>query len=255
MIEVSHCNLAYVQGTSQVKVYDDFSLKVEPGESLVLIGPSGCGKSTLLYLLAGLLQPTGGEIMICRERVAGTRQKTAFILQEYGLFPWLNVEQNVSLGMRVRHRPKRVYQKTVEEMIHKMGLWEVKDHFPSQLSGGQRQRVALARALTLEPDLLLMDEPLSALDALTRERLQRLLLEIWQEQKLTTVLVTHSIEEAVFLGSRILVLADGRPTSVIGEILNPLVGQSGYRKTSEFFQKTSHVRSLLEGGSLDDSAG
>jgi len=248
VIEVSHCDLAYVQGASQVKVYDDFGLKIEPGESLVLIGPSGCGKSTLLYLLAGLLHPTGGEIRIWDERVRGPRQKTAFILQEYGLFPWLNVERNVSLGLRVRHMSKRIYQRTVEEIIHKMGLWEVKHHFPSQLSGGQRQRVALARALTLQPDLLLMDEPLSALDALTRERLQKLLLEIWQEQKLTTVLVTHSIEEAVFLGSRILVLADGRPTHVMGEILNPLVGQSGYRQTSEFFQKTSYVRSLLEGG-------
>lgn len=247
MIEVSHCDLAYAQGSTQVKVYEDFSLKVEQGESLVLIGPSGCGKSTLLYLLAGLLQPTGGEIRIWDEPVVGTRQKTAFILQEYGLFPWLNVEQNVSLGLRVRHMPKRKYQGAVQEIVHKMGLGEVKNHFPSQLSGGQRQRVALARALTLQPDLLLMDEPLSALDALTRERLQKLLLEIWQDQKLTTVLVTHSIDEAVFLGSRILVLTDGRPTQVMGEILNPLVGQKGYRKTPEFFQKTSYVRSLLEG--------
>lgn len=251
MIEISHCDLTYVQGASQVKVYDDFSLKVEQGESLVLIGPSGCGKSTLLYLLAGLLQPTGGELRIWGESVMGTRQKTAFILQEYGLFPWLNVEQNVSLGLRVRHMPKRIYQGTVEEIVHKMGLWEVKHHFPSQLSGGQRQRVALARALTLQPDLLLMDEPLSALDALTRERLQILLLDIWQEQKFTTVLVTHSIEEAVFLGSRILVLADGRPTHIMGEILNPLVGQSSYRLTSEFFHKTSYVRSLLKGGMLE----
>lgn len=248
MLEISHCNLAYNQGASRVTVYDDFSLQVEAGESIVLIGPSGCGKSTLLYLLAGLLQPTGGEIKIGGERVIGARQKTAFILQEYGLFPWLNVEQNVCLGLRVRRMPKRKYQSGVEEMIRKMGLWEVKHHFPSQLSGGQRQRVALARALTLQPDLLLMDEPLSALDALTRERLQRLLLEIWQEQKLTTVLVTHSIEEAVFLGSRILVLADGRPTHVIGEINNPRVGETGYRRTSEFFAKTSYVRSLLEGG-------
>lgn len=251
MIEFSHCDLAYVYGVSQVKVYDDFSLKIEQGESLVLIGPSGCGKSTLLYLLAGLLQPTSGEINIWGERVLGTRQKTAFILQEYGLFPWLNVEQNVSLGLRVRHASKRTSQGAVTEIIHKMGLWEVKHHFPSQLSGGQRQRVALARALTLKPDLLLMDEPLSALDALTRERLQKLLLEIWQEQKLTTVLVTHSIEEAVFLGSRILVLADGRPTHVMGEILNPLVGQIGYRQTPDFFQKTSFVRSLLEGGMIE----
>jgi len=246
VIEVSHCDLAYIQGTSQVKVYDQFDLKIEPGESLVLIGPSGCGKSTLLYLLSGLLRPTGGEIKIWGEKVVGTRQKTAFILQEYGLFPWLNVEQNVSLGLRVRHIPKRKYQSIIEEMIHKMGLWEVKHHFPSQLSGGQRQRVALARALTLQPDLLLMDEPLSALDALTRERLQNLLLEIWQERKLTTVLVTHSIEEAVFLGSRILVLVDGRPTHIMGEIDNPRVGQMGYRQTADFFQKTSYVRSLLE---------
>ena len=248
MIEVSQCNLAYLQGTTQVNVYNHFNLKIEPGESLVLIGPSGCGKSTLLYLLSGLLQPTSGEIRVWGELLKGTRQKTAFILQEYGLFPWLNVEQNVSLGSRVRHTAKRMYRRVVEEMIYKMGLWEVKHHFPSELSGGQRQRVALARALTLQPDLLLMDEPLSALDALTRERLQKLLLEIWQEQNLTTVLVTHSIEEAVFLGSRILVLADGRPTRVVGEILNPLVGQSGYRQTSEFFQKASYVRSLLEGG-------
>lgn len=247
MIEVSNCDLSYGQGTSQVKIYDRFNLTIAAGESLVLIGPSGCGKSSLLYLLAGLLQPTDGEIRIRQERVTGTRQKTAFILQEYGLFPWLTVEQNVSLGLRVRHQPKRAYRTAVEEMIRKMGLGDVKHHFPNQLSGGQRQRVALARALTLQPDLLLMDEPLSALDALTRERLQKLLLEIWQENKLTTVLVTHSIEEAVFLGSRILVLTDKRPTQVIGEISNPLVGQDGYRQTSEFFAKTSYVRSLLEG--------
>ena len=156
-------------------------------------------------------------------------------------------EQNVSLGLKVRHQRKGQYQTVVAEMIGKMGLESVKRHFPSQLSGGQRQRVALARALTLQPDLLLMDEPLSALDALTRERLQKLLLAIWQENNLTTVLVTHSIEEAVFLGSRILVLTDQRPTQVIGEILNPLVGQEGYRQAPEFFAKTSYVRSLLEG--------
>lgn len=252
MIEVVDCDLAYVQGVSPVKIYENFNLNIDPGESLVLIGPSGCGKSTLLYLLSGLLQPTGGEIRIWGEPLGRTRQKTAIILQEYGLFPWLNVEQNVRLGLKVRHQPKRVYQNVVEEIMNKMGISEVRQHFPSQLSGGQKQRVALARALTLTPDLLLMDEPLSALDALTRERLQKLLLDIWQEQKLTTVLVTHSIEEAVFLGSRILVLKNGRPTQIVGEILNPLVGQSGYRQSSEFFQKTTYIRSLLEGGTEND---
>lgn len=248
MIDVSQIDLKYQQGPSQINIYSQFSLTIESGESLVLIGPSGCGKSTLLYLLAGMLRSTTGEIRIWGEKVIGTRQKTSFILQEYGLLPWLNVVQNVNLGLKIRHSPKRDYQKIAEDMIRKMGLWEVKEHFPSQLSGGQRQRVALARALTLQPDLLLMDEPLSALDALTRERLQKLLLEIWQEQRLTTVMVTHSIEEAVFLGSRILVLGEGQPTHVVGEILNPLVGQEGYRKSSEFFQTASVVRSLLEGG-------
>ncbi|WP_088186789.1 ABC transporter ATP-binding protein [Desulfosporosinus sp. FKA] len=251
MIEVTNCNLAYVQGTTSVKIYNDFNLTIETGESLVLIGPSGCGKSTLLYLLAGLLRPTGGEITIGGELLKKTRQQTAMILQEYGLFPWLNVEQNVRLGLKVRHQPKRVYQSLVDEIIHKMGLADVRHHFPSQLSGGQKQRVALARALTLKPDLLLMDEPLSALDALTRERLQELLLEIWQEERLTTVLVTHSIEEAVYLGSRILVLKNGRPTEIVGEIHNPQVGQKGYRQTSEFFQKATYIRSLLEGGTAE----
>ncbi|KLU65321.1 aliphatic sulfonates import ATP-binding protein SsuB [Desulfosporosinus acididurans] len=251
MIEVTNCNLAYVQGTTSVKIYNDFNLTIETGESLVLIGPSGCGKSTLLYLLVGLLRPTGGEITIGGEPLKKARQQTAIILQEYGLFPWLNVEQNVRLGLKVRHQPKRVYQSLVDEIIHKMGLADVCHHFPSQLSGGQKQRVALARALTLKPDLLLMDEPLSALDALTRERLQELLLEIWQEERLTTVLVTHSIEEAVYLGSRILVLKNGRPTEIVGEIHNPQVGQKGYRQTSDFFQKATYIRSLLEGGTAE----
>lgn len=248
MIEVSQCDLVYVQGTNKVEVFRNFNLHIEAGESLVLIGSSGCGKSTLLSLVAGLLKPTAGEIRIKGEPLKTTRQQTAYILQEYGLFPWLTVEDNVSLGLRVRHLVKRDYLPKVKEMLHHMGLWEVRKHFPGQLSGGQRQRVALARALTLEPDLLLMDEPLSALDALTRERLQKLLLEIWQKGQLTTILVTHSIEEAVFLGKRILVLAQERPTRVLGEIMNPNTGAEGYRKSDEFFQKTTAVRSLLEGG-------
>lgn len=248
MIEVVHCNLVYDQEHHPVKVYDEFNLKIAQGESLVLIGPSGCGKSTLLYLLAGLLKPTVGEIRINGQPVSGTRQETAFILQQYGLFPWLTVEENVNLGLKVRHVPKRTSRIVTEEVLQKMGLEEVKHHFPSQLSGGQSQRVALARALTLKPDLLLMDEPLSALDALTRERLQKLLLQIWQNEELTSVLVTHSIEEAVFLGSRILVLANGRPTRILGEIANPRVGEPNYRQSEEFFIKTTYVRSLLEGG-------
>lgn len=247
MIQVSHLSLAYGEPGAQVKVYEDFNLEVSKGESLVLIGPSGCGKTTLLYLIAGLMRPSGGELRIDGKPVLGPRKDTGFILQEYGLFPWLTVAENVSLGLRVRHLPRPANNLKVEAVLQDMGLWAVRKHYPSQLSGGQRQRVALARALTLDPDLLLMDEPLSALDALTRERLQLLLLDIWQRGELTSVLVTHSIEEAVFLGQRILVLG-ANPARVLGEVKNPEAGTEGYRQKPLFFQRCTLLRSLLEGG-------
>lgn len=246
MITFSHCGLTYQQDGKNVPVYQDFNLQIAERESLVLIGPSGCGKSTLLYLLAGLLKPTEGEVRIHDQLVDKPRQQTGFILQEYGLFPWLTVRDNISLGLRVRHQSRHLYQAKVDHMIEQMGLQKVRTHYPSQLSGGQRQRVALARALTLDPDLLLMDEPLSSLDALTRERLQQLLLELWQERSLTTVLVTHNIEEAVFLGSRILVF-QGPPAQLKGIVLNPEIGSSEYRMSDLFFRRCTEVRSLLEG--------
>ena len=248
MIDVIQCDLVYNSGPNRVPVYQDFSLHIARGESLVLIGPSGCGKSTLLFLLAGLLRPSQGKILIDNEPVAGPRRRTAFILQEYGLFPWLSVADNVSLGLRVRHQKRRDYQEKVAMVLEQMGLSEVKERYPAQLSGGQRQRVALARALSLDPDLLLMDEPLSSLDALTRERLQELLLDIWHRGGLTTVLVTHSIEEAVCLGSRILVLG-GPPVRILAEVVNPEARANNFRQSPRFYELCAHVRSLLAGGS------
>lgn len=248
MIKFSDCSLEYRQDKSRIKVYEAFNLTIERGESVVLIGPSGCGKSTLLYLLAGLLRPTSGKVLIEGKEIDKPRQKTGFILQDYGLFPWLTVEDNVKLGLKIRRLPQEKFKERIDSILSEMGLFEFKRHFPSQLSGGQKQRVALARVLALNPDLLLMDEPLSSLDALTRERLQNLLLNIWQKGNLTTVLVTHDIEEAIFLGSRIIVLADNLPTSIIREIKNPSVGTKNYRNTEEFFQLATLVRTLLEGG-------
>ncbi len=140
----------------------------------------------------------------------------------------MNVIDNIGLGLKIRGVSKKEKQRAVRRNLREMGLEPLARHFPNQLSGGQRQRVALARVLALQPDLLLMDEPLSSLDALTRERLQNLLLEIRQKQQLTTVLVTHSIEEAIFLGSRIIVLAGGLPTRIIRDIPNPLAGTANY---------------------------
>lgn len=232
----------------RIRVLDQFDLRINRGESVVLIGPSGCGKSTLLYLLAGLLRPTAGRVMIEGADVAGPRRQTGFILQEYGLFPWLNVEENIRLGLKIRHEALPAARETIERILAEMGLAQYRKHYPSQLSGGQRQRVALARILTLRPDLLLMDEPLSSLDALTRERLQNLLLDIWKKGDITTVLVTHSIEEAVFLGNRIIVLANKQPTFILNEIANLGMGSRTYRNTEDFFKTTNQIRALLEGG-------
>jgi NitT/TauT family transport system ATP-binding protein len=166
------------------------------------------------------------------------------ILQDFGLFPWKTVLHNAALGLEIRRLDKRDVRRRAIASLEQVGLADFADSYPGELSGGMRQRLGVARALALDADLLLMDEPLSALDALTREDLQDLLLELWRERGHTSVLVTHSIEEAVYLGSRIVVLSP-RPGRVAEVVENPGMGQAGYRGHEEFYRTCVHVRSLL----------
>jgi NitT/TauT family transport system ATP-binding protein len=214
MIELKSVTFAYPH---TAPLFKNFSLTIARGETWAVLGPSGCGKTTLLYLLAGLHSPSSGQIVIDGEVLTRPRPRSGLILQDYGLLPWSTVRQNVELGLRVRkfygedgrHTPIDFQPSSeVPYWLRRLGIAEVTDKFPSQISGGQRQRTAIARTLALEPDLLLMDEPFSSLDAITRADLQNLTSSLCAEQHLTLVIVTHSIEEAAALGKKILLLGE-----------------------------------------------
>ncbi len=228
-----------------VRVIEDLSFTVDRGRSLTIIGPSGCGKSTLLYMLAGLVQPTAGKATIDGQEVKGPRREVGMILQDFGLLPWKTVRENISLGMKVRHVPREERERRAQSMISYLGLEGHENDYPGRLSGGERQRLAIGRALVMEPSLLLMDEPFSSLDTLTRERLQNTLLEVREQRKLTMLTVTHSIEEAVFLGDDIMVLG-GRPCGIRAIVPNPGAGSRDYRSDERFFSVCREVRRAVE---------
>ncbi len=244
MINTYELSLTYNQAENPVDALRDVTFDLAEGESMSIIGPSGCGKSTLLFIIAGLLQPTSGRVVIDGSEPEGPGAETALILQDYGLFPWKTVFENACLGLKVKGYKRKDLQEIVIPILQKLGLAEFMYSYPAQLSGGQRQRVAIARSLALKPKILLMDEPLSSLDALTRETLQHFILDIWREHKLTLVLVTHSIEEAVFLGQKICVMSD-RPGMIKEMIENPMMGCPGFRKKQQFHEMCSRLRSLL----------
>lgn len=251
MIDLDRVTFQYGRGAP---IFADFSWQVARGEAWSVLGPSGCGKSTLLYLLAGLRFPTDGQVCIDGAPLTRPRPHTGLIIQEYGLLPWATVRQNAELGLRVRnfygpdgtHAPAEFDPAIdVGPWLERLGIADIQTKYPGQISGGQRQRTAIARTLALEPDLLLMDEPFSSLDAPTREGLQRLTLELWAEQRLTLVLVTHAIEEAAVMGQKILVLRQPPNTQAL-VIDNPGVLQPGYQSSAEYAALCRRLRSLLE---------
>lgn len=254
MIRLKDVYLEYPAATGPVEAVGGISLEIAAGESVVFIGPSGCGKTTLIYLMAGLLVPTAGVIEVGGGRVTGPDPRMALILQDYGLLPWKTVWQNAALGLAIRGTGRREQRKAVLPLLAELGLAGLEERYPAQLSGGQKQRVALARALALRPVYLLMDEPLSALDALTREHLQDLLLQVWLQRQVTLVMVTHSIEEAVYLGRRLVVLSP-RPARVEAVVENPGAGSPGYRASAEFHRQCSRLRELLGPGGSKAAAG
>lgn len=242
-LSVEGLGKTFQNGGQSKTVLDGIDLNLPFRDCLAIVGPSGCGKTTLLLAIAGLLPPTTGTITFKNRPLSAPERKIALVLQHYGLFPWKTVGANITLGARLQRiemPEKRL--RTVKKELDIEGL----DHlYPAQLSGGQRQRVALARALLLNPLLLLLDEPFAAIDTVTRERLQNNLLAVFAQRRFSFIIVTHNIEEAIFLGRRIIVL--GNSTCGISAIMdNPGMGNAEYRNDPVFFERTGQLRRILE---------
>lgn len=205
-LEIRNLNKSYQVKGDTLPVLDNISLVVKPGEFISIVGSSGCGKSTLLRLLIGLESEYQGELLLDGKRIVGTSLDRGIVFQEHRLFPWLTVEQNVGLGLLNADLSAQQKRRSIQEHIDLVGLKGFESAYPYQLSGGMSQRVAIARALVNRPEVLLLDEPFGALDALTRNYLQEELQRIWQQEGITAILVTHDVEEAVYLGDRVVVM-------------------------------------------------
>ncbi|WP_432827198.1 ABC transporter ATP-binding protein [Dactylosporangium sp. CA-092794] len=231
----------------EVTALSEVDLTVGSGQFVSLIGPSGCGKSTLLRLIADLIPPTAGAVTVAGKpaRQARREQEYGIAFQQAGLFEWRTVRRNVELPLELRKVPRQQRRDRAEEMLALVGLSEFGGHYPAQLSGGMQQRVAIARALAVHPPLLLMDEPFGALDEMTRERLQGELLQICAKTKTSTVFVTHSISEAVFLSDKVVVMSarPGRITATIDIALGRR--DEAVRQSAEYFEHVTAVRKAL----------
>jgi NitT/TauT family transport system ATP-binding protein len=215
MLDVRGIKKVYESKDRTVEAVRDLTFTLQAGELACLVGPSGCGKTTLLKIMSGLLEPTSGEVLLEGKRVDGPPPGMAVVFQEYGrsLFPWMTVRENVELPLKQKKLAAGRRTELVEESLAAVGLAEAHAAFPWQLSGGMQQRVAIARAVAYEPHVLLMDEPFAAVDAQTRADLEDLIRDLWHKFKVTTLFVTHDIDEAVYLGQRVLILSNS-PTVI-----------------------------------------
>ena len=250
LIRVEHVDKSFAGRHGTISIMQDISFDVADADFVAIVGPSGCGKSTLLRLIQGLDRPTAGQILFRDQLVTAVQSKMAMVFQSFALYPWLTVAQNVAFGLEALGWPPDRIHTQVDRYIGVTGLDGFQEAFPRELSGGMRQRVGLARALAVEPAVLLMDEPFSALDALTAEGLREEVLQLWRDPDLppdAVVLVTHNIEEAIQLADRIIVLSR-RPAHVLAQVSVDLPRPRD-RKSTAFYDLTDRVYSLITEGS------
>ena len=247
-IVFDHVSVEFDAAHGPLRVVEDVSFSIADREFVSIIGPSGCGKTTMMNIVAGFVQPSGGSVTLDGKLVGGPGPERGVIFQEYGVFPWLTVEQNIAFGLNLAANRLPAGEKAdiVRRYMELMGLTDFASAFPKTLSGGMRQRLAIARAYAVKPQFLLMDEPFGALDAQTRSNMQDLLLEVLAAEGKTVMLITHSVEEAIYLSSRIIVVT-ARP-SRIREVIEVPFGyprDEGLHERPEFGELRSHIRDLV----------
>jgi len=247
-LRFSEVSVDFPTAQGPMRVLDGINLDIHQGEFVSIIGPSGCGKTTMMNMVAGFLQPTQGEVLLDGQRISGPGSDRGVIFQEYGVFPWLTVKENIAFGLTLRaNQVSRAERDAIcQRYMSLMGLADFANHHPKHLSGGMRQRLALARAYAVKPQFLLMDEPFGALDAQTRSAMQDLLLQVLLAENKTVMLITHSVEEAIYLSSRIVVVT-ARPARIRTVIDVPF----GYPRAENlhedprFGEMRSHIRHLV----------
>jgi NitT/TauT family transport system ATP-binding protein len=247
LIRFEAVHKTFTSRKGDVKAVEDFSLDIAQGEIVVLVGASGCGKSTVLNMVAGFLRPTAGRILLEGQEISGVERRCGMIFQSYALFPWMSVLENVAFGPRLAGAGAREREERARHWIELVALQGFENAWPGELSGGMRQRVALARALANEPDVLLCDEPFAALDAMTRQIMQEELLRIAQESRKTVLFITHSIDEALILSDRLVVMSarPGRVKSIYANSL-PRPRQLDVQLTDRFLDLKRSVWDMVQ---------
>jgi NitT/TauT family transport system ATP-binding protein len=247
-IVIRNVGMTYSGITGTVEALREVDLTIEPGEFICLVGPSGCGKTTLLNVIAGFLEPTAGEVFIENRKIRGPGPDRCVVFQQYAVFPWLTVRQNVEFGLKLgaNRRPASETREIVDHFIELVGLKDFADALPKELSGGMKQRVAIARAYAVNPQVLLMDEPFGALDAQTRQFMQESLLQILEKERRTVLFVTHGVEEATFLSTRVVVMATrpGRIREIIPIDL-PYPRGAGTKISPEFIRIRGRIEKVV----------
>lgn len=249
MIQIKDLSVFYESKKEKVKALGPISMDIESEDICAIIGPSGSGKSTLLNVLSGIIKEYEGKVLLNSEKLNPHIHNIGLIPQNFGLLPWKTVEENCILPLKIKKinvKNKEIINK-MDKMMKRLNIHELKQRFPRELSGGQKQRVSIVRSFLMKPDLLLMDEPFSALDAIIREEAQELFLDIWSENKNNTFFVTHSIDEALYMGKKIIVISN-IPGRIIEVIDNELFNNKEYKNHPSYPKKFSHINALIKDG-------